>query len=240
MTLIILTLIAVLTSIISGVVGMAGGIVLLSLMTFFVPWNVLIPVHGIVQLISNSSRVILLRKKIYFKIFIPFIIGLPFGVAIATFIVGQLENADIPLLFVVALISYALFKPKKLPALKIPMWSFSILGLVTGFFTLLVGATGPLIAPFFLRDDLTKEEIVATKAACQAAGHLLKLPAFFYLGFEYGEYMPMILSMSVAAIVGTKLGVLILGRMNEDIFRVIYKLALGAAALRILYKIFMG
>lgn len=239
MTLIILTLIAVLTSVISGLVGMAGGIVLLSLMTFFVPWNVLIPVHGIVQLISNGSRCLMLRKKINYKVFIPFILGLPFGVIVATLIVGQLSSADIPLLFVVILILYTLFKPKKMPPLKIPMWAFSILGLVTGFFTLLVGATGPLIAPFFLRDDLAKEEIVATKAACQAIGHLFKLPAFFYLGFNYGEYLTMIISMSVAAIVGTKLGVLLLGRINEQYFRVIYKLALGAAALRLLYKIFI-
>jgi hypothetical protein len=47
-----------------------------------------------------------------------------------------------------------------------------------GAFLVFFGAVGPLIARFFLRSDISKEELVATKAACQWAGHLVKIPLF--------------------------------------------------------------
>ena len=54
------------------------------------------------------------------------------------------------------------------------------MGSLSGLVTVFIGAAGPLIAPFFIDRDLTKENIVATKAACQAIGHLGKMPIFIY------------------------------------------------------------
>ena len=42
---------------------------------------------------------------------------------------------------------------------NVPMFIYPIIGLIAGFVTIFIGATGPLIAPFFLRDDLDKEGI---------------------------------------------------------------------------------
>ena len=58
----ILFIVAMLTSILSGVIGMGGGILLFSCMTLFLTLDVIVPVHGVVQLSSNSSRVWMLRQ----------------------------------------------------------------------------------------------------------------------------------------------------------------------------------
>ena len=49
---------------------------------------------------------------------------------------------------------------------------FLLMGTLSGLVTVFIGAAGPLIAPFFIDRNLSKENIVATKAACQAIGHI--------------------------------------------------------------------
>ncbi|MCB0341872.1 MAG: sulfite exporter TauE/SafE family protein [Bdellovibrionales bacterium] len=236
--LLILFLFSVATATLSGVIGMAGGVTLLSLMTFVLPFSAVVPIHGVVQLVSNSSRAYFLRKNIIRPVVGWFALGLPIGVAVTVWLIQQINNKEALLLLIAAMIFYVLLKPKKLPSLKIPMWAFFFVGIAVGFLGPLVGATGPFIAPFFLRNDFSKENIVGTKAAIQFLGHVVKVPAFLYLGFDYLEYLLLIIVMSVGAIYGTNLGVNLLGRVNESLFRRLYQVALFFAALRILYKVF--
>lgn len=227
---------ALATAMISAVIGMAGGIVLLSIMTFFLDLPVIVPVHGIVQLASNSTRTLSLLKHVEKKIFFPSLIGMPIGIFIATQLIQSVSNREIFYFLIAGLIFYTLFKPKKLPPLKIPFWSFGLLALVAGILNPLIGATGPFLAPFFLRDDLSKEQIIATKAAVQTVGHFLKIPAFLYLGFDYLNYALLIGLMTLGVILGTRFGVKILKNINEKTFRFVFKSALLIAGLRVLYK----
>lgn len=227
---------AVITSIISAVVGMAGGIVLLSIMTLFLPFNILIPIHGVVQLISNFTRTWFLRKNIHWPLFRWFCVGLPFGAFLSITVIKSLESSTLPLLLIAALIFYAIFKPKKLPNLSIPFPAFAFVGFGVGFLGPLVGATGPFIAPFFLRDDFNKEQIIASKSSVQVMGHLIKLPAFLYLGFDYIHHAIPIAGLTLCAVVGTKLGVLLLHKVDEKLFRIIFKSALFVAGCRVIYK----
>ncbi len=48
----------------SAVIGMAGGITLLSVMLLFFEPLIAIPIHGVVQLVSNSSRTFVQRKHV--------------------------------------------------------------------------------------------------------------------------------------------------------------------------------
>lgn len=229
----------ILTAIISGVVGMAGGVTLLSLMTFFLKFEAIVPLHGIVQLSSNMSRFFFLKKFINRKIAVFFFMGAPIGTLIAYTLITSIPSERFVLIPMAFLIFYTLFKPKKLPPLMIPIWAFAFLGVLTGFLGPLIGATGPLLAPFFLRPDLTKEEIVATKAVTQMFTHLLKIPLFIKLAFPYQEYAVPLVIMVICATVGTKLGVMLLGKVSEDLFKKIYQFALLMAGIRILAKIFL-
>ena len=238
-TLVVLFICAILTAAISGMIGMAGGVTLLSIMTFFMAWEVLIPIHGVAQLVSNGSRTLILRQHISWPIFKFFIIGAPIGAGLSVLFIKSLDSKTVPLLLVAVLIFYVLFKPKKLPKLNIPHWGFAPVGVFTGFLGILVGATGPFQAAFFLRDDLSKEQVVATKAMCQFVVHLTKLPAFFFLGFDYLGHILVIVLLSLASVLGTKLGVFLLGKISEKVFIWLYKTALFLAGLRILYKVFV-
>jgi uncharacterized protein len=232
----ILTISAFFTAVISAIVGMAGGIVLLSIMTFFLDLAVIVPIHGLVQLFSNATRTLSLRQHVEARIFLPMALTLPFGTFVATQLIRSVDNKEVFYFLIAALIFYALFKPKRLPSLKIPYWGFAVLGFFVGVLNPLVGATGPFMAPFYLRDDLAKEQIVATKASVQAFGHALKIPAFLYLGFDYGAYWLMTTLMVIGVIFGTRYGVTLLAKVPEKTFRMIFKTALFLAACRILYN----
>lgn len=95
----------------------------------------------------------------------------------------------------------------------------------------------PLMAPFFLRDDLTKEGIISTKSSVQTVGHLIKIPVFLSVGFPYMEHILLISILTIAAVIGTRVGVHLLGKINEKVFRVIFRSALFLAAVRLIYKV---
>lgn len=231
-----LALVSVTTSIISALVGMAGGTVLLAVLTVVLPWSVVIPVHGLVQLVSNFSRAFILRKHVHRRIFSYFLMGAPFGALLSVLLVQYVGVNELPFILMISLIMYTVFKPKKLPAIKLQFWQFSILGFVSAFLGLLIGATGPLLAVFFLRDDLNKEEIVATTSSIQILTHSLKIPAFLYLGFDYATYWPLIALMLIGAVVGTEIGVKVLSKMNTQMFTTVYKVALFFIAIHLLLK----
>src|SRR5512145_3228890 len=61
-TLALLCVVAFFTAIVSALVGMAGGMILLSVMLWFLPPLVAIPLHGAIQLASNFSRTVIQRE----------------------------------------------------------------------------------------------------------------------------------------------------------------------------------
>jgi uncharacterized membrane protein YfcA len=111
-----------------------------------------------------------------------------------------------------------------------PIWSYAALGLAAGLLAIFVGASGPFLAPFFLRDDFENEEVIATKAICQTWLHLLKIPAFLALSFDYAPYAPMLVGLVVAVIGGTYFGKHLLTRISKDRFVFWFQLVLAILA----------
>ena len=233
-----LTIAAFLTAIISGLAGMAGGGTLLASMTLFMPLTTIVPIHGVVQLTSNFSRAWILRENIHKQVVLPFIPGAILGGIAAYYVIKALNYPEWILLMIAGLLLYVVFKPKKMPELKLSSSGFGILGLVAATLGALIGATGPLLAPFFIRNDFTKEQIVATKAACQILVHLVKLPVFLSLAFSYESHLGTIGLMVVAVIAGTKTGTWLLGKIETKQFMIIIKWLMFFIACRLIYKTF--
>ncbi len=182
---------AFITSSISAVLGMGGGIILLGIMAIIIPEGyMVIALHGMIQLFSNSTRTFIFRNHIRLNIVKDFFIGAIIGLALSGVIIFLLikgfkvESAseikfDIlkPLIGVFIIWSLFFKNSKKEKSIK----SFFLVGGVSGIFSVFIGATGPLIAPFFLSYELTKESIIANKAACQVISHLGKIPLFIFL-----------------------------------------------------------
>ena len=101
--------------------------------------------------------------------------------------------------------------------------------------TVFIGATGPLIAPFFLKGKLTKEKIIANKAVCQAISHMGKIPLFIiFFKFNYLTELGVLIPLTIAVFIGTNFGKYILNFIPEKVFRIIYKGALTLIAFKLI------
>ena len=109
------------------------------------------------------------------------------------------------------------------------------MGGLSGLVTVFVGAAGPLIAPLFINSNLKKHSVIATKAVCQAFGHLGKIPIFIFLfNVNYVSDWKIIIPLVIAVYFGTKFGKKMLGKLPESIFQTIFRVALTIIALRLI------
>lgn len=215
-----------LTSLVSAVLGMAGGVSLIGVMTTVLPIEAVVPIHAVAQLFSNSARSLLFVKEVRWRYFVVYVGPLAVGTYFAATLWsgGKLEWLK-PLIgaFILSFLAYRRWSPRfENP----PLWVYVPLGAVIGFTGVFVGATGPLLAPFFFRTDFEKEEIIATKAMCQTAAHVMKVPAFLALGFDFLGYADVLASVVIAGFVGTLVGKRLLERLPERVFVLLFEGAL--------------
>lgn len=226
-----------LASMITSITGMAGGVLMFAAMNVFIPLRPLVAVHGAVQVMNNAARTWFLRQDVRWGMCLPFAAGAIIGALMATLFVAKVVGEFFPLLIIALLILYTLFKPKKMPALKIPDKHFFFVGVITGIMGIIVGVIDPLLAVFFIRDDLTKEEVVSNKSMMQMVTHCTKIPAYLFLGFSFFDHLELILFFGLAGVLGAKVGVIFLKRMNSEFFFLLMKAALLIAAVRIVYQL---
>ena len=88
MELAILILSAFITSSISAVIGMGGGIILLGIMAIIIPEGyMVIALHGIIQLISNTTRTYVFKNHLKKKLIKEFSIGSLAGAGLSALII---------------------------------------------------------------------------------------------------------------------------------------------------------
>lgn len=236
-TLSVLVVAAFATSILSAIIGMAGGIVLLTVMLLFLPPLEAIPLHGAVQLISNGSRTWIQRRHVERGLVLRYcLLLLPMsfvGLAIATSLSPPVARALIGVFVLLATWVPNILMPGIHPERSDRQHRFIVLGGVVGLLNPTIGATGPLIAPFFLNLGLARQGIIGTKAACQALGHLAKLAVFGVAGFAFASYAAPLLLLAGAVVAGTWVGSQVLGRVSELWFTRLYKTVLTLIALRL-------
>ena len=247
MDLIILIIAAFITSSISAVLGMGGGIILLGIMAIIMPEGyMVIALHGIIQLFSNTTRTYVFRKSIKSQIIKEFSIGAIIGVGISALIIillinlFQVESANqikvdiLKPLIGIFIIWYLFFKKSKKEAQST---SFIYVGGISGISSIFIGATGPLIAPFFLDKKLSKENIIANKAACQMITHLSKIPLFIYFfNLNYIEQYSMLLPLIISVFLGTNFGKQILSFIPENIFIKLFKITLFIISIKLIFS----
>lgn len=221
------------TAIISATLSMAGGTILLSFMSITMPIATLIPVHGTIQLVSNFWRCFLLRNEIKKDWFLFFCLGSIIGTMIATYTLQQIFNLEYASIFIAMMIFYTLFKPKKMPEIKIEKNGFFLVGILIGFGSMFLGATGLILGAFFANSGQKKNTIVATQASMQTFNHALKVLGYLYLGFNFIPWIFLMGIMMVSTIIGTSFGVKLLKKVPEHVFLKIYKTTLFIAGLKL-------
>ena len=235
-TLAILCVTAFFTAILSAIAGMAGGMTLLAVMLLFMPPLEAIPLHGAIQLASNLSRTLIQREHARYDLLWRYGLPLlPMG-ALGLLVASRLPERSLEAA-IGAFVLVATWRPGWL-ALGTRLGAsenarFTALGIAAGFLNVTIGATGPLVAPFFLNLGLRRQAVVGTQAGVQALGHVAKIVLYAGFGFAFREHVALLAFASVCAIAGTAVGSRLLERISERSFTILYKTVLTLLALQL-------
>jgi uncharacterized protein len=222
------------TSALTAAFGIGGGIAMLGALAGSVPAPMVVAVHGVVQFGSNIGRAVLQRAHVLWRPVLIFTAGSIVGAALgAAVFVALPERALLGVLGGFILLMAWVPKPR-IPGLD----SVGMLagGFIATFLTMFVGATGPFVQALLLPLGLGKRELIASHAACNVIQHGLKVVAFGWLGFQFGDWLPLMVAMIATGFLGTWFGTQILDRMPEALFRTVLKWLLTLLSLDLLRR----
>lgn len=209
----------IVTSAISGVFGMAGGLILMLILAQFVAVAPAMVLHGVTQLVSNGWRAALWRRWIVWRIVGLYALGAAPAILLPVLVAYVPDKATMLILLgAVPYAALALPEAAKLDAAR-PAHAVAC-----GFFVagtqLLAGVAGPLLDVFFVRSALDRRAVVATKATTQAISHVAKVG--YYGALLAGTAMPgpaVFGAAVLAALIGTTLAGPLLEKLSNAQFR---------------------
>ena len=208
------------TAFLSSIFGMLGGLILMGILVSIMPVSQAMVLHGLIQLTSNGYRAWLNRKDINWSIVATLIVGNIIALAGLVFVAFVPDR--ITVLLALGLLPYIAWALPKNAALDVTMKPIGLLaGMVVVATNLLAGVGGPLLDVFFQRVDMTRHQVVATKAVAQSLGHISKVIFFGFLIVSASNDWPMlwlVLIAMTASVTGTTLGKKILDMINDEIF----------------------
>ncbi len=204
------------TSFLSGIFGMAGGMVLMGVLLAIMPVSAAMVLHGVTQMASNGWRAWLWRRHIKWPIFFPYMVGSLLA-AVAFALVSFVPSKAAALLVLGLTPVVGMYLPASL-RLNVARRAHAVLGgaVCTGLM-LTAGVSGPILDVFFVQAGLDRRGIVSTKAAVQTFSHFLKLVYFgTALVMSGGGLSPWVMAMAVLlAVIGTNLSRRLLERMTD-------------------------
>jgi uncharacterized membrane protein YfcA len=208
-----------LTSLLSGVFGMAGGLILLWVLLFLMPVGTAIAVHGVIQMVSNGSRAWFSRAYVDYRILGILCLGLAISATALLFL--DYKPNIIVVSIAIGLMPVLVWLPVQRLQLDASRPSHALVcGLVAGALTVGVGVSGPTIDIFFIRTTMDRRTVIATKAATQLLSHATKV-IFYWNAASLlpGEDWIAIAFAAPLAILGTRAGNITLQRMTDGNFR---------------------
>lgn len=223
---------SVFTSFLTATLGAGGGVIMLGAMALMLPVNAVIPIHGLVQLGSNFGRASMSWRHVHWPtiaLFAPFSV---LGAIVASFVLVDLPPQVLQLT-IGLFILYLCWGPK-LPQVALKRRGLMVAAGLTGFISLFVGASGPLVAAFLKTRFTDRFQLVSTFAAAMCIQHIPKAFVFGVAGFVFADWWLLVVVMIGAGLLGTWLGLHTLGKISDQRFDLLFKLVLTLLAIRLI------
>jgi uncharacterized membrane protein YfcA len=224
--------IAFLTSCLTAVMGMGGGVLLIAVMPGLVPAAVIVPLHAATQLASNISRAGFGWRDIDFGIIPAFVVGALAGAWLGAEVYQRLDMHWLPALIGLCIL---LFTWVPLPAVRGGgQWSLLLLGFYQTGLGMVAGATGPVGAAVLLRRNTARDWLVVNTAVYMTLNHALRVAAFIAIGFSFAAWWPLLSGMIVAGILGSWVGTRLRHLVPQLNFQRLFRWMVTLLALRMI------
>lgn len=209
------------TSFLSGIFGMAGGMILLGMLLVFLDVAPAMVLFGVTQAAANGWRAALWRRHVRWNIVGHYVIGSALAFLVLRSIAFLPNKALV--YFVIGALPFLVYAiPKRWLELDITRPRMPYLcGAVIMLIQLFGGAAGHILDLFFQASPLDRKSIVATKAFTQVIAHLFRIAYFgsFAAAFETEIPWWVFVTAIVLAMTGTTLAARVLERMTDTGFR---------------------
>lgn len=223
-----------LTSALTAAMGLGGGTALLAIMGLGMPVSSLMPVHGMVQLGSNLSRTLIQRIYVVWPLVLWFLLGSAVGIALGAPVAAVIPDSIARIALGLFILWSVLRKRGEQKPLSRPF--FIIGGGLSSIGTMIVGATGPMVAGLISSQGLKRQPLIATHATCMVLQHGLKILAFGLMGFAWANWLPVLAAMIISGALGTWLGTRVLDNVPERLFRVLFRLTMILLSAQLLWQ----
>jgi uncharacterized protein len=207
------------TSFVSGLFGMAGGMILVGVLLAYFDVATAMVVFSIIQFVANGWRAVLWWRFVLWRIFFVYVLGAVLSFAVMRYVAIVPSKAAVYLGLGLLPFLIELLPAKARPNIEWRGVPF-VTGVLTTVIQLLTGVGGLFLDIFFQKSVLDRKTTIATKAVTQTFSHVVRA---VYFGSFVGvadavplwTYGPAI----VLSIVGTSLAAQVLERMTDVGFR---------------------
>lgn len=208
------------TSFLSGIFGMAGGIILLGVLLVFLDVAQAMVLFGAIQMVANGWRAFLWRARARWDIVWRYVIGSVVAFLVLRTIAFVPDKAVVYL--AIGILPFAVYAlPRRfMPDITRPRMP-QVCGAVVMLVQLFGGAAGHILDQFFQASDMDRRAVVATKAVTQTIAHLFRIAYFGSFAAAFEVFIPWwvyLMGMGLA-VVGTTLAAQVLERMTDTGFR---------------------
>lgn len=206
------------TATVSGVLGMAGGLLLMGVLLLVLPVSTAFVVHGLLQLVSNGWRAVLQRRHVQVPVVGWYAVG---AVVAASLVVLVAVVPSKPVTYLLlGLVPALAWLPKRLLSLDAARPGHAATaGVLVTALGLVAGVSGPLLDVFFVQSALGRHAVVATKAATQVLSHGAKVLVYGGLAGTGSVPWLVVLLAVPLSILGTTAGGRLLERLTDASFR---------------------
>ncbi|AKG07324.1 membrane protein [Moraxella bovoculi] len=200
-----LSVINFITSGVTAITGVGGGIVLIGIMPMFMAASIIIPVHGASQLASNASRVWFGWQDLRLDCMKEFLIGAVCGAIVFGVAVRFVSLELIPLFIGIYILLMQWSKTfDRLLKRANNFYAIAFIQIGTGLF---VGVSGPMSIALLNKKYDNNNTVVTTGALMATIIHSAKLIVYGILGFSFLAHWRVIVMMVVFATLGSWVGV---------------------------------
>lgn len=224
--------IAFFTSLLAAVMGMGGGILLITLMPGLVPTPAILPLHAATQLASNLSRAVFGWRHIDAGIIPGFLVGAVLGAIVGAEFYQGLNTQWLPALIGILILFFTWIP---LPGVRGGgQAALVLLGFYQTGLGMLVGATGPVGAAVLMRRNMERDWLVVNTALYMSLNHVIRVVAFLLIGFSFGQWWQLLVGMIGAVIAGSWVGTRLRPRLPQYNFKRLFRWLVTLLAIRMI------
>ena len=235
MDFILISITALVASLLTFFSGFGLATILLPVLALFFPIDIAIALTGIVHLLNNLFKLVLVGKYAVLKVILKF--GLPAMIAayagaellitlteiepITSYTIGESVFYITPVKLIIAILMITFSIVELLPKFKKLQFKENKLfigGLLSGFFGGLSGHQGALRSAFLIKLGLSKESFIATGVVIACLIDFIRLSVYFnrFIGSGVTDNINLLIIATISAFIGAYFGNMLLKKVTLD------------------------